>query len=84
MGDGVTRNEIIELADECGAVLLEGWDVDMLIKFAQRVIKREHEAVLDTINEMKGYEQDRHPMFSDGYDYALENIETYIRAREQA
>jgi len=41
----------------------------------------EREAVLETIDELIGSERDRHPMFSDGYDYALQNIDEFVRAR---
>jgi len=43
----------------------------------------EREAVLETIDELIGSERDRHPMFSDGYDYALQNIDEFVRAREK-
>jgi len=43
----------------------------------------EREAVLVTINELMGSELDRNPMFSEGHDYALERIETFIRARSE-
>lgn len=45
----LTREEIVRLADDCGALLLEGWDVDMLTKFAQRIAAAERDACLQQI-----------------------------------
>jgi hypothetical protein len=28
-------------------------------------------------------ESDRHPMFSEGYDYALDHIEQFVQGREK-
>jgi hypothetical protein len=43
--------------------------------------ERERTAVIETIKELRGMESDRHPMFSDGYDYALDHIEQFVRGR---
>ena len=51
-------------------------------KFAKLVAEHERNAVIDTINELRGMESDRHPMFSDGYDYALDHIEQFVRGRD--
>jgi hypothetical protein len=53
-------------------------------KFAKLVAEHERTAVLETIKELRGMESDRHPMFSDGYDYALDHIEQFVRGRFQA
>ena len=52
-------------------------------KFAKLVAEHEREAVLATIDELKGMEGDRNPMFSEGYDYALGHIEGFVRARSE-
>jgi hypothetical protein len=44
----------------------------------------ERKAVLDTIDELMGMERDRHPMFSDGYDHALQHIAQFVRGRGNA
>ena len=51
-------------------------------KFAKLVAGHERTAVLETIKELRGMESDRHPMFSDGYDYALDHIEQFVRGRD--
>lgn len=43
----MTRHDIIELADQCGATLLDGWDVDMLTKFAKRVAERKWQGLTE-------------------------------------
>lgn len=53
-------------------------------KFAKLVAKHEHTAVIETIEELRGMESDRHPMFSEGYDYALDHIEQFVRGRQRA
>ena len=42
----------------------------------------EREAVIETIDELMGMESDRHPMFSEGYDYALDHIKQFVRGRD--
>jgi hypothetical protein len=54
------------------------WDADKKIEEA---IAAEREAVLDTVDELMGMERDRHPMFSEGYDYALLHIKKFVTAR---
>ena len=43
----------------------------------------EREAVLQAIEAVYMLEEDRNSMFSDGYKYALDQIETLIKARGQ-
>jgi hypothetical protein len=43
----------------------------------------EREAVIETIDELMGMESDRHPMFSEGYDYALDHIKQFVRGRDR-
>jgi ferritin-like protein len=57
----------IKMYNEC-MNLADGLDVE---KFAELVRQDERIAVLETIEELKGMESDRHPMFSEGYDHAL-------------
>ena len=45
-------------------------------------VEAEQTAVLQTIEEFMGSEQERHPMFSDGYDYALSHIQQFIKGRQ--
>jgi hypothetical protein len=67
----------IKMYNEC-MNLADGLDVE---KFAELVAKQERMAVFETIEELKGMESDRHPMFSEGYDYALDHIEQFVRGR---
>ena len=41
----------------------------------------ERTAVIETIDELMGMESDRHPMFSEGYDYALDHIKRFVQGR---
>jgi hypothetical protein len=41
----------------------------------------ERKAVLYTVDELAGMERDRHPMFSDGYDHALQHIAQFVQGR---
>jgi hypothetical protein len=43
----------------------------------------ERKAVIETIDELMGMESDRHPMFSEGYDYALDHIKQFVRGRDR-
>jgi len=69
----------IKMYTEC-MNLADGLDVE---RFAELVAKQERMAVLETIEELKGMESDRHPMFSEGYDYALDHIEQFVQGREK-
>ena len=37
--------------------------------------------VLDFVDEFMGAERERHPMFSDGYDYALSQVKEFVEAK---
>jgi hypothetical protein len=50
-------------------------------KFAKLVAGHERIAVIETIDELMGMESDRHPMFSEGYDYALDHIKRFVQGR---
>jgi hypothetical protein len=54
-----------------------------LERFATLVTAAEHEAVLQAIEAVYMLEEGRNSMFSDGYKYALDQIETLIKARGQ-
>ena len=56
------------------------------VGFAERgytklIAERERTAVIETIDELMGMESDRHPMFSEGYDYALDHIKRFVQGR---
>jgi hypothetical protein len=63
------------------------WDINWFDPyyacFAKLVAAAEREAVLQAIEAVYMLEEDRNPMFSDGYKYALDQIETLIKARGQ-
>jgi transcriptional regulator NrdR family protein len=46
-----------------------------------QIAEREHTAVIETIDELMGMESDRHPMFSEGYDHALDHIKQFVQGR---
>ena len=46
-----------------------------------QIAERERKAVIETIDELMGMESDRHPMFSEGYDYALDHIKRFVQGR---
>lgn len=50
-------------------------------RFAKLVIAAEYEAILDTIDELYDMEANRHPMFSEGYNYAMRHILEFIEGR---
>lgn len=57
--------------------------VSMFRDALRKLVAAEREAVLQAIEAVYTLEEDRSPMFSDGYKYALDQIETLIRARGQ-
>ena len=56
--------------------------INELTQFAALVASAErafcHQLMLDFIEEFMGYEKDRHPMFSEGYDLALYHMKKLI------
>jgi recombinational DNA repair protein (RecF pathway) len=85
----MTREDIIRMAQEAGfdysgAEL--SWEsvicTEELQRFAALVASAErafcHQLMLDFIEEFMGYEKDRHPMFSEGYDLALFHMKKLI------
>ena len=77
----MNRNDIIRIAQEAGLHIATDvkWmpiiGLEYAEKFAALVASAErafcHQLLLDFIEEFMGYEKDRHPMFSEGYDLAL-------------
>ncbi len=54
----------------------------LAINQAESAVAAEQTAVLQTIEEFMGSEKERHPMFSDGYDYALSHIQQFVKGRQ--
>ena len=59
---------------------------EYLERFAALVASAErafcHQLMLDFIEEFMGYEKDRHPMFSEGYDLALFHMKKLIEGNK--
>ena len=76
----MNREDIIRMAEESGAI--HYWHLSNLERFATLVASAErafcHQLMLDFIEEFMGYEKDRHPMFSEGYDLALFHMKKLI------
>lgn len=77
----------IELAETLKGIIAEKsefttWTVSTphLLALVQTVQQAERQAVLDTIDALQGTE-DRHPLFVEGYEYALRHIEEFIKGR---
>ena len=81
----MTKEDIIRMAKEAG------FDTDLppfqdgtaiALKLAALIASAErafcHQLMLDFIEEFMGYEKDRHPMFSEGYDLALYHMKKLI------
>ena len=80
----MTIDDMIRLAHEAGWKYADGDDgYAPLWEFGQLVAAAEHTAVLQAIEAVYMLEEDRNSMFSDGYKYALDQIETLIKARGQ-
>ena len=75
----MNRKDIEQWTREAG-----GFDAtpEFLAKFAALVASAErafcHQLMLNFIEEFMGYEKDRHPMFSEGYDLALFHMKKLI------
>lgn len=89
----MTQDSIIRMAQEAGALEeyrhLAGRNYwlftcpEDLKAFADLVTAADRQALLDTLEALTGNEEDRHPMFSEGYDLALWHIEQFVRARSE-
>ena len=73
------------VAPEIGVIWCsEEYPIDEEIyRFAELVEAAVRETVLQAIEAVYMLEEDRNPMFSDGYKYASDQIETLIKARGQ-
>ena len=83
----MNREDIIRMAREAG---FDPHDMSAdftcnlkdIERFAALVASAErafcHQLMLDFIEEFMGYEKDRHPMFSEGYDLALFHMKKLI------
>ena len=62
--------------------LPQGLTVDeLLVALATKAAEYERQAILQTIEELMGSDT-RHPMFAEGYDYALRHIEEFVRSEK--
>jgi hypothetical protein len=55
------------------------FSIDRLENFVAMVAAAEREKVLLMVDEMRGSEQGRNAMFSEGYDYAMHQVETFVK-----
>jgi len=76
----MTKDDIIQMPKHLNA----SYEGDDLYTGEQlrAVVAAEQTAVLQTIEEFMGSEKERHPMFSDGYDYALSHIQQFVKGRQ--
>lgn len=83
----MTKEDIMRMAEASGvedSLLYEHWrcNLESMTRFAALVASAErafcHQLMLDFIEEFMGYEKDRHPMFSEGYDLALYHMKKLI------
>jgi hypothetical protein len=84
----MTKEDIIRMAreagfDQTGLASFEEFTA-RIERFAALVANEERQAVLDTIDALMGGERETNNMFSEGYDYALGQIEEFVRARGEA
>jgi len=80
----VTKDDVLRMAREADLWMTSDERIAAVQRFAKLVSAVERGAILDTVTELIGSERDRHLMFSEGYDYALEAIQTFIQAREKS
>ena len=73
----IEHNEIYSMSTQSDHELTE-----LIERFAALVASAErafcHQLMFDFIEEFMGYEKDRHPMFSEGYDLALFHMKKLI------
>jgi hypothetical protein len=77
----MTRDDVLRMAKEADLWMTSDERIAAVQRFAKLVSAAEHRSILDTVTELIGSERDRHPMFSEGHDYALEAVQTFIQAR---
>jgi len=74
----MTRDDVLRMAREADLWMTSDERIAAVQRFAKLVSAVERGAILDTVTELIGSERDRHLMFSEGYDYALEAIQTFM------
>ena len=93
----MNKDDLIRMAREAhGAMLASGrgmylWhgdayagDVqDFCERFAALVAAAERQAVLETIDALYN-SQDPNPMYQEGYNHALDNMEEFVKARSKS
>jgi hypothetical protein len=76
------REKVAQWMIERGFATGHGDSIEDLLKELEwQVAERERTAVIETIDELMGMESDRHPMFSEGYDHALDHIKQFVQGR---
>jgi hypothetical protein len=76
------REKVAQWMIERGFATGHGDSIEDLVKEIEwQVAERERTAVIETIDELMGMESDRHPMFSEGYDHALDHIKQFVQGR---
>jgi hypothetical protein len=74
----MTKDQVASLIES----LPQGLTVDeLLVALATKAAEYERQAILQTIEELMGSDN-RHPMFAEGYDYALRHIEEFVRGEK--
>ena len=59
------------------------YDESQVQAMIKKAVRDERLDLLNSIEEMRGNEQDRNEMFSEGYDYALHHMAQLIEGREK-
>jgi hypothetical protein len=76
------REKVAQWMMDKGYATGHGDSIEDLVKEIEwQVAERERTAVIETIDELMGMESDRHPMFSEGYDHALDHIKQFVQGR---
>jgi hypothetical protein len=66
-----------------GAIVPVDMETTTALIGALREAAAERQKILDFIDEFRGSEEERHPMFSEGYDYALHQIEQVMGVADE-
>ena len=80
------KADVIRMGKEAGIIDIEGYaplSIEKLQCFAALIEATEHTVVLQAVEGLYELEEDRNPMFSDGYQYALDQIEQLIKYRQK-
>ena len=77
----MNEKEIIDLVTAAGFSVVDAErDKEYFASFYKLILKIEHEAILQMINALYN-SQDPNPMYQDGYNHALDNVEEFIQPR---